>query len=68
MIMNNLELYIKNDTTKIVTNDDTLTYLCAEHQECNNQYNDFLGFLDFDVFESVSYKVRKSQNGEGRGR
>jgi hypothetical protein len=41
MIMNNLELYIKNDTTKIVTNDDTLTYLCAEHQECNNQYKDF---------------------------
>ena len=39
--MNNLELYIKNDTTKIVTNDDTLTYLCAEHQECNNQYKDF---------------------------
>jgi hypothetical protein len=41
MIMNNLELYIKNDTTKIVTNDDTLTYLCAEHQECYNQYKDF---------------------------
>ena len=41
MFMNNLELNMKNDTTKIVTDNDTLTYLCTELQEIDNQYKDF---------------------------